>query len=86
MASFTSWQALYTQLLNDLASGEATVKRYRTPDGREVERHTVAELQEWLGFVSSQASAEAQSATPGFASRRVHAQGAAPVLRRGCFG
>ena len=71
MAIFSTWTALKTQLLNDLASGDLRVQMYRTPDGRQVQYRTAAELQELLALVS--ASAAAESTSTGVPTRRTTA-------------
>jgi hypothetical protein len=70
MATFTTWAALQTQLLNDLASRDLSVGSYRAPDGRMVTYRTRAELQAAEGWVAAKAATEA--AGPGRASRRVY--------------
>ncbi len=70
MADFTTWAALQATLRNQIANRDLAIKSYRAPDGTFLEYRSFVELvklEAWIGE-----KVEAEAATSGAASRRVH--------------
>jgi hypothetical protein len=66
--AFTTWAALKTQMLNDLAAGSWRTKTYQNGDWKK-EFNTFEDFRKALDYVTDQAAVEA-----GTASRRTYAK------------
>jgi len=68
LSTFTTWSALKTQLLNDLASRNFAVEEYVTPAGVKVKARSLAEIKNFIEFCDVMIAAEAgESGTVAYA-------------------
>lgn len=68
MATFSSWAALKTQLLDDLVSRNFAVEEYVTPAGTRVKARSLAEIKSFIEFCDVMIAAEAgESGTVAYA-------------------
>lgn len=66
--TFTTWAALYAQMLDEIASGKISVVRVSPSSGKSIEYATLAELRAQLDYVRTMAALEA-----GTVSLRIYA-------------
>lgn len=59
MATFSTWSALKTQLLNDLVSRNFATEEYVTPAGVRVKARSLIEIQRFIEFCDVMIAVEA---------------------------
>lgn len=59
MATFSTWTALKTQLLDDLVSRNFAVEEYVTPAGTRVKARSLSEIKNFIEFCDVMIAAEA---------------------------
>lgn len=62
--AFTTWTALYTAMLDQLASGNASVGAVTLPGGKSITYKSNKEFLEQLAFVKARADAESGAFAP----------------------